>query len=131
MGWVEQRKLLYHSKKKLGLCTEYKCKNKNKTGRTMCEFHLIKRRKSLMKFKEKRKINGICIGCKKIAFKPHVHCEKHHLEHNSRLLLTKIERINNFKCRTCGTPLDEDVDKGLVTCFNCRTNSFRGLSLFK
>jgi len=76
-----------------------------------------------------------CRHCSKEIEPGYVHCaqcrfvmakasRRYRLNHPGRLKAMsdakKRKRIDERRCRDCGTPLDEDADSGCVTCINCR-----------
>lgn len=79
------------------------------------------------KGKYNRRERDLCSQCPKPLKKPYKRCEKC-LEvdrRTSRIRQAKVrlQRQEDGLCVKCGSPLNEDADKGKINCINCRENT--------
>lgn len=135
-------KRLRLKRKKAGICIE--CETPSLF--LLCDFHRKRDRDNKTKKRKLRIKLGLCTDCGDIVEDNKSRCEIHLKTSNKA---SKKYRMNNVdtisksnkqsknkykiegRCSCCSAPLDYDIDVGFLTCFNCRTGSFNGISLFR
>lgn len=80
---------------------------------------------SKQRHRDKSKALGICSNCNRPVEMYKSKC-KVCLKASTRAQDRKVERLRRIKagkCPDCSRPMDEDADKGYITCVNCRSRS--------
>jgi predicted RNA-binding Zn-ribbon protein involved in translation (DUF1610 family) len=78
------------------------------------------------RYREKKRIFGICAYCSIISEPGHTLCKKHLMSHQNSDVGTKKKRFFQRRCISCGMKLEQEMDGDHVKCIFCRENILRG-----
>lgn len=72
----------------------------------------------------KHKEQGLCLDCPRKVAIGSVRCEKHKKNCNNNNQKNKKKRIEEGRCRSCGSPKMEGIDDNHISCINCRQHLY-------